>query len=154
MRPLYIFDLDGTLALIDHRRPLLDESTRDRWYRFNQACDRDAPNAPVIATLEQLRRAGAEVWIFSGRSDEVRGKSEAWLARHTSFTEEELAGPMLSMREAGDTTADDVLKRRWFEAMLRDDRARLVAVFDDREQVVQMWRANGVACFQVADGRF
>ena len=28
------------------------------------------------------------------------------------------------------------------------------AVFDDRQQVVDMWRANGLTCFQVADGDF
>jgi len=27
-------------------------------------------------------------------------------------------------------------------------------VFDDRDQVVEMWRANGIPCFQVAPGNF
>jgi len=27
-------------------------------------------------------------------------------------------------------------------------------VFDDRQQVVDMWRANGLTTFQVADGNF
>ena len=27
-------------------------------------------------------------------------------------------------------------------------------VFDDRQQVVDMWRYNGLTCFQVADGDF
>jgi len=27
-------------------------------------------------------------------------------------------------------------------------------VFDDRQQVVDMWRQNGLTCFQVADGNF
>ena len=27
-------------------------------------------------------------------------------------------------------------------------------VFDDRQQVVDMWRANGLTCFQVAEGNF
>jgi hypothetical protein len=30
----------------------------------------------------------------------------------------------------------------------------LMAVFDDRDKVVAMWRRNGVACFQVAEGNF
>jgi hypothetical protein len=38
--------------------------------------------------------------------------------------------------------------------MLVDDRQRLVAAFDDRDRVVQMWRAAGVTCFQVAPGEF
>jgi hypothetical protein len=51
-------------------------------------------------------------------------------------------------------TPDDVLKRQWFDAMLRDDRERLVATFDDRDRVVKMWRDAGVTCFQVAPGEF
>ena len=58
------------------------------------------------------------------------------------------------MRAAGDYTADDVLKKQWFDGMLVDDRRRLVATFEDRDRVVAMWRAEGVTCFQVAPGEF
>jgi len=153
MRPLYIFDLDGTLALIEHRRHMLDAPDREKWRRFYAACDKDAPNEPVISTMERLRLS-SDVWIFSGRSDEVRDKTVAWLAQHTSFLTHELQGPMLTMRAAGDYTADDVLKRQWLDAMLVDDRRRLVAAFDDRDRVVAMWRDAGVPCFQVAPGEF
>ena len=154
MKPLYIFDLDGTLALIEHRRHILAWDTRDKWRHFYAACDKDEPNEPVVATMERLRHAGAEVWIFSGRSDEVRDKTVFWLAQRTSFMTHELQGPMLTMREAGDYTADDVLKRQWLDSMLVGDRRRLVAAFDDRDRVVAMWRAAGVPCFQVAAGGF
>ena len=92
LRPLYIFDLDGTLALIEHRRHFLERDTRDKWRHFYAACDKDQPNEPVIATMERLRHAGADVWIFSGRSDEVRDKTVAWLAHHTSFMMHDLEG--------------------------------------------------------------
>jgi len=154
MRPLYIFDLDGTLALIEHRRYMLEWETRDKWRHFYAACDKDQPNEPVISTMERLRHHGAEVWIFSGRSDEVRDKTVAWLAQYTSFMSWELDGPLLQMRPAMDHRPDDELKKQWLDAMLVDDRRRLVAVFDDRDRVVQMWRANGFACFQVANGEF
>lgn len=154
MKPLYIFDLDGTLALIEHRKGMLESKSADRWRHFYAACDKDLPNEPVISTMERLRHAGADVWIFSGRSDEVRDKTVAWLAHHTSFMTFDLEGPTLTMRQAGDYTADDVLKKQWLDAMLVDDRRRLVAAFDDRDRVVQMWRSAGVACFQVAPGEF
>lgn len=153
-KPLYIFDLDGTLALIEHRRHILDWETKDKWRHFYAACDQDQPNDPVIATMERLRHAGADVWIFSGRSDEVRDKTVAWLAKHTSFMTHDLESPILTMRAAGDYTADDVLKKQWLEGMLIDDRNRLVGAFDDRDRVVKMWRDAGVACFQVAEGEF
>ena len=61
---------------------------------------------------------------------------------------------MLMMRDEGDHSADDDLKKRWLDSMLIDDRNRLVAAFDDRDRVVKMWRDNDVACFQVAPGDF
>lgn len=153
-RPLYIFDLDGTLALIDHRVHLLDRHYNpNRWRDFFAACDRDAPNIPVIGTLERLRRAGSEIWIYSGRSDEVRDKTVAWIAANTSFTPWDL-DVALMMRAKGDYTPDDELKKQWLDQMLIDDRQRLAAVFDDRDKVVAMWRNAGVACFQVAPGGF
>lgn len=154
-RALYIFDLDGTLALIEHRRHFVErERDKQDWKAFYAACDQDAANAPVISTMERLRHAGAEIWIFSGRSDEVRDKTIDWLAEHTSFMTHELQGPMLTMRREGDYTPDDVLKKQWLDEMLGVDRVRLVAVFEDRARMVKMWRNAGVPCFQVADGEF
>jgi hypothetical protein len=153
MKPLYIFDLDGTLALIEHRRHLLEPGDRERWDRFHAACDQDPPNRPVIATMEALRRNGADIWIFSGRNAAMREKTIAWLTAHTSFTPDELE-LALHMRQVGDYTEDDAMKRLWLERTLLEDRERLVAVFDDRDRVVAMWRAEGVPCFQVAPGDF
>ena len=104
--------------------------------------------------MEALRRF-ADVWIFSGRSDEVKAKTVDWLCMHTSFNPWGLErGGLLTMRREGDYTADDVLKKQMLDAMLVDDRQRLVAAFDDRDRVVKMWRDSGVPCFQVAAGEF
>lgn len=159
MPPLYIFDLDGTLALIEHRIHFLSLhflSRKDpaRWRKFYAACDQDRPNMPLLTTLELLRAAGAEIWIFSGRSDEVRHKTIVWLAKHSSLTTQELNGHILTMRAEGDHTPDDVLKKQWLDAMSSEDRQRLVAVFEDRARVVDMWRAAGVQCFAIAPGEF
>lgn len=159
MRPLYIFDLDGTLALIEHRRHFVDrERGKQDWTGFYRACVNDEPNAPVLRVMESLRRF-ADVWIWSGRSDEVRPETVDWLRMNTSFTAADFDSAfgvqdVLTMRPDGDYTADDVLKKRWLDSMLVDDRRRLVAVFDDRDRVVQMWRDAGVPCFQVAPGEF
>jgi hypothetical protein len=153
-RPLYIFDLDGTLALIDHRRAILDEPGRDdsKWRRFYAACDKDTPNMPVIRTLWTLC-VHSDVWIFSGRSDEVRKKTETWL-RQNVFMFNWWKDGALMMRRLGDHRPDHELKQMWLNDMLDVDRDRLVAVFDDRQSVVDMWRRNGVTCFQVAPGDF
>lgn len=152
-RPLYIFDLDGTLADCTHRKHILDEKhDPNRWRRFYAACDRDRPIRHVISLMNHLRLI-ADVWIFSGRSEEVRDKTVAWLAEFTSFMSHEL-DTVLVMRQEGDHRADDIVKREWLDGLLDVDRKRLVAAFDDRDRVVAMWRAAGIPCYQVAPGDF
>lgn len=153
-RPLYIFDLDGTLALIGHRRHYVQCPREEQnWAAFSAACVDDEPNLPVISAMLGLIESGAEVWIFSGRSDVVRAETIQWLSDHAKW-HRPLDTPALTMRREGDYTPDDELKLGWLNSMLPEDRERLVAVFEDRDRMVTMWRANGVACFQVAPGDF
>lgn len=162
MKPIYIFDLDGTLALIDHRRHILDSDSPTKWRDFFAACVYDQPNLPVIRTMQALRRSGAEIWIWSGRSDEVKAQTVEWLCKHGCFGN---TGGFLPawpfgaperfrMRKVGDFTSDDQLKRTWLSEIEPPEYKRLTAVFDDRDKVVAMWRAAGVPCFQVASGDF
>lgn len=171
MTPLYIFDLDGTLALIQHRRHFVERKAcpscgwlkpcdhsrdgtrpkdRPRWKEFHEACVYDEPNGPVLRVLAALSMARPmnDIWVFSGRSDVVRGQTERWLFANVGWV------PPLTMRKEGDFTPDDRLKESWLHAMPSQDRQRLIAVFDDRQRVVDMWRRNGVACLQVAAGDF
>lgn len=66
MTPLYIFDLDGTLALIEHRRHFVENGSA-KWDEFYAACVDDKPNPAVIEVMEQLLLYGNDIWIFSGR---------------------------------------------------------------------------------------
>lgn len=137
-----IFDLDGTLALCEHRRQLLPD-----WDAFFAACDKDEPNWAVIHVYHALRLAGLhQLQIWSGRSDAVREKTEAWLRVHLAE-----APFVLRMRKAGDYTPDDKLKESWLDELGAQS---VSMVFDDRDKVVAMWRRRGVPCFQVAPGDF
>lgn len=138
----FVFDLDGTLARIDHRRHFILQPVKDH-RAFYAACDQDMPNQPVIDALHAHLAVGHRVEIWSGRSDEVRDKTEAWLAKH------DINPALLTrMRAAGDYTKDHILKRSW----LIDSAERPSAIYDDRPSVVAMWRREGVACFQVDAG--
>ncbi|WP_067070380.1 phosphatase domain-containing protein [Roseateles chitosanitabidus] len=188
MTPLYIFDLDGTLALIEHRRHLVEAKcptchgngtvrrpkdsaewkggfircedcegsgkAKPDWRAFFAACVHDAPNWPVIGTMMALLKSGADVRIWSGRSAEVMNETLTWLHRWVCGDEIDADELQLMMRREGDHTPDEQLKAGWYDALSEYDRKRLVAVFDDRDKVVAMWRAKGVACFQVAPGSF
>jgi hypothetical protein len=155
--PIYIFDLDGTIALIDHRRPILSDpslSSDQRWRRFFAACVGDTPNLPVIETMRLLQSAGAEIFIFSGRSDEVAKETFEWLARYKVPGPRCLTDRRMFMRPCGDMLEDSALKSIWFDTMAESDQNRVVAVFDDRDAVVAMWWKRGIPCFQVARGNF
>lgn len=153
MHPLYIFDLDGTLALTDHRKHFLDDKDDpERWEKFYQACDKDLPNRPVIELFDSLYSRN-KIFIWSGRSDLVYDKTIKWLANNTGLAIE-WAEEILRMRTEGDHTEDTELKRRWLHELYPQDRKRLTCVFEDRQKVVDMWRQEGVTCLQVAPGEF
>lgn len=157
MRPLYIFDLDGTLCNIEHRLHFLKDVTdANRWKKFYRASSSDRAVLPVIAIMSALMQSGADVWIWTGRSAEVRTQTEMWLHVHTDFTLQQLqANPeLLIMRGESNRMEDHDLKARWLARMEPDDRERLVCVFEDRQRVVDMWRNAGVTCVQVAPGDF
>ena len=151
MKPLYIFDLDGTLALTDHRAHLV-RCENPNWDAFFEACVDDQPNYPVIETLHNLIESGAEVRIWSGRSNAVMSQTLEWFHKHLDM---DIASEIpLLMRVEGDFTPDDRLKSDWYDQLNEFEKKRLIAVFDDRNKVVEMWRSKGVACFQVATGDF
>jgi hypothetical protein len=155
MKQLFIFDLDGTLALIEHRRHFIAPTNKKLdWTRFYAACDQDLPNVPVINVLSALLANGADVYVWSGRSDEVLEKTIAWLIQHTPLNIEQLRVPQFRMRPAKNSQPDNDLKRQWLQELNPADRQRLQGVFDDRDKVVRMWREQGVSCFQVAQGDF
>jgi hypothetical protein len=148
---IVIADLDGTIALIEHRRHWLSKeqhpelTSAERWRRFFAECNKDLPNIPVIDTLRSLRWNWYDIHIFSGRSDEVKEQTLTWLGRNS------VPWQRLIMRSAGDFTPDEELKRQWIEEYKLED---IFCIFDDRAKVVAMWRQLGLTCFQVAPGDF
>lgn len=140
-----VFDLDGTIADTSHRSKYLDGTMGKKdWRGFYAACVNDAAHTHVLRVLFALESSGCRVEIWSGRSKEVEAETIQWLADHG------LGHIPIKMREDGDYTPDDVLKRDW----LLQTTPRPDLIFDDRKKVVDMWRAEGVPCFQVAPGDF
>jgi hypothetical protein len=130
-------DLDGTMCLLNGRSP------------YDETCVRqDRPNPAVLRTVWAMHHAGYLVVFMSGRSEGCRADTEDWLREHYQFIYEGLF-----MRASGDTRRDAVVKSELFDLHVRD-RFNVVAVFDDRDQVVAMWRSMGLTVFQVAPGAF
>ena len=144
---IVIFDLDGTLALIQHRRPLVEGPKKD-WAGFFKACVDDKPYEAVIETYNALRDQGHTMWIYSGRSDEVEQDTVSWLY------DNDIEFARLRMRGQGDHQPDEKLKMAWLKRDFPIDYKSLLCVFEDRDRMVKMWRNEGIPCFQVAPGDF
>ncbi len=132
-----LVDIDGTVALMGQRSPY-DESQ----------VHLDRPNVSVITAVRALHAAGHEIIFCSGRTERSRQATETWLAQHVR-----VAHADLFLRRAGDQRRDSIVKQEIFDRHIRD-RWHVVAVFDDRQQVVDAWRAMGLTVFQVAPGDF
>jgi len=147
-----IFDLDGTLALIDKRRAI---STKDNgkmdWDKFfdPKNIKLDQPNIPVITVLQMFLANNFKIVILSGRSDRTFNATTDWLMNNNIMWHQ------LKMRpEDKHFWPDNKLKQHWLDNDPYIDKDDIFAVFDDRNQVVDMWRNNGLQVFQVADGDF
>jgi len=146
MTKIVIFDIDGTLANIAHRRHFVRTKPRN-WPAFNKAMVHDTPHDDIIWLYKMLQETGCTMLIASGRGEEDRTKTEVWLM------EQGITYKKLYMRPAKDSRADNIIKGEILE-QIRAEHGEPHMVFDDRNQVVDMWRANGVRCLQVAPGDF
>lgn len=145
-RDIAVFDLDGTLADCEHRRVRFLLPSKKDYTGFYRACPDDTPIWPICEILNSLKET-CEIWIVSGRSDEVANETYLWLHKHGIHYDR------IIMRPAGCYIEDDLLKESWLVEG-RIPKERILAVFDDRDRVVAMWRKHGLTCCQVAPGNF
>ena len=143
MIDLYVFDLDGTLADLTHRLPLITPPAKKDWKQFFELCEHDKPIDWVI-NLNRLvfHSKYGKVVILSGRMNTVREKTENWLDKHYVRYHE------LIMREAGDYRCDTIVKAEMMDKLLSLNDYNLQFIVDDRQRVVDMWRARGYNVLQ------
>ena len=141
-----IFDMDGTLADVAHRRHHVQEKPKN-WPAFNAGMGADAPNTPIIEMARVFSDAGWHILICTGREARYRDVTEAWLAQHAVPYER------LYMRKTADYRPDHVIKLEILAEIRRDGFDPHISV-DDRNSVVAMWREAGLTCLQCAEGDF
>lgn len=147
MRDVIVVDLDGTLALDDGRAEKYLRKGKKDWDGYYDAAGDDLPNGPIIALVNTLYGSGNfDVWILSGRIERTREVTEEWL-----FTQEVLYDNLI-MRATDDRTQDTELKLQWVERYNLKGRIRFV--IEDRQRMVDAWRAAGFTTLQVAPGNF
>ncbi len=131
-----IYDIDGTVALMNNRSPF-------DWSKVHQ----DTVNEPVADIVREHVKAGYPVFAVSGRDGSCRELTQNWLvANNIPFNG-------LFMRAPGDSRKDSIVKMEIFENEFKG-KFNIKFVLDDRNQVVNMWRSLGITCLQVAEGNF
>lgn len=130
-------DIDGTVALRRGRNPYDYESVGD-----------DAFDPRMKRLLNRFVGNGVRLIFISGRENvgNCRGKTLLWL------TENGFCGELL-MRAEGDMRPDQEVKKELYEKYIKGH-YNVLAVFDDRDKVVKMWREEGLLCPQVYYGDF
>lgn len=142
-KKIAIFDLDGTLCDNQHRAHLAHEK---RWDDFNAACYLDTIHPHIEAILRGLAATHLIV-LLTGRDGKYLDTTRQWLRDH------EIPYDFLLMRPEGQYhIADHDFK--WLVINQHFNVQNIAMVFEDRQRVVDMWRAHGVPCLQVAPGDF
>ena len=135
-----ICDIDGTIA-IKGDRDIYDSS---KVYL-------DTVNKPVFDLLKMVP-VGVKIIFCSGREDVCGEQTCDWLDQNVLSPLNRTVDRML-MRKTGDHRKDSIVKEEIYHEHI-ENRYNILFVLDDRDQVVQMWRQQGLTCLQVADGNF
>ena len=152
MKNTIIFDLDGTLALIEKRRTLSLKPNGKIDFKILHDPSNihlDKPNPPVVKMAQMFAEDGFNIVIFSGRSDKTEFTTRSWLT-HNKVPFHKLVMRPHKTKEI--FIPDEILKKDMLDKHIDIDDVFLVV--DDRQKVVDMWRDLGLNTFQVAPGNF
>ena len=168
-----IFDLDGTLAIIDKRRILAGKTKDgvptnkmdwDVFFDADNVFNLDEPNPPVIKMAQMFHNDGFKIVIFSGGNDRSFHTTKAWLNKHDVpfdllvMRPDKFKDDSWPIADGNPATPamrfmpDEILKKVMLDTFV--DINDVFLVVDDRQKVVDMWRDLGLNTFQVAPGDF
>ena len=131
-----IIDIDGTIAHMNGRSP----------YDYSKV-DTDILDSALHYFLKQLPN-DIHIIFVSGRmaNNKCLNKTYTWL--NNFFTEY-----VLYMRRDKDFRSDDIVKEEIYHNFI-EPKYNIIAVIDDRDKVVKMWRKLGLLTFQINEGNF
>jgi len=141
-----VFDIDGTLANVTHRRQFVATKPKN-WPAWNAGMARDTVHDDICWMLRGFADAGHQIILCSGRGDDTRVVTVKWL------NDNQIPFNQLFMRRANDNRKDSIVKTELLQ-QIRQWHGDPWLWFDDRKQVVDAIRAQGVRVLQVAPGDF
>lgn len=146
-----IIDIDGTIADCTHRRlAALKPDGKMDWSIFYKDMDKDKP-IPWCIELVQKYMFTHNILFVTGRSEEYREATLNWIMKYVTDTG--YTGNILFMRKPKDFREDYVIKLEIYKEHI-EPYYDVEFCIDDRQQVVDMWRAQGLVCLQCDKGNF
>jgi hypothetical protein len=139
LEKVIICDIDGTLALLGDRN------------RYDPTTGNDILNDPIANILQVYDNQVTfpiKLILVTGREEKYRQFTEKWL--HKNNVNHYI---LLLMRKTGDFRKDFIIKKELYEKYIKG-KYEVLFVLEDRDQVVKMWRDEGLTCLQVAYGNF
>lgn len=141
---LVIFDIDGTLADISERIHHIRRKPKN-WNAFSAGMAQDKAIHSMVRLCNILYAAGLRIILCSGRNEKNRPETVEWLAKNGVNYHD------LLLRKDDDYRTDSIVKREILHGL---DKSKILFVVEDRNRVVEMWRAEGLVCLQPAPGDF
>ena len=152
--PTVIFDIDGTLADITHRVHLAQAK---KFNEFFDAMVDDVPNGPIVALLNGILNTGSldtylQVIYCTGRPEKYRKVTQSFIDDIQRYSRD---CPLLMRPNKQRSVPDYEIKQGMLDGILNHvSKENILYAVDDRQQVVDMWRSNGITCLQCAVGNF
>ena len=157
MKNAIIFDIDGTLSDVAHRRHFVTNGNR-QWDEFFDAMVNDPPTrvtaiAAIIngwVTFAAARdQTPFKLLVFTGRPDSHRQQTVDQL---NNFVPGFLDNAALLMRKTGDYRPDTEVKREMLNKVR--EHCNPTIVFDDRPSVIAMWKQEGLTVLEHDSGEW
>ncbi|MFD1860842.1 hypothetical protein EHW97_12255 [Aeromicrobium camelliae] len=135
-RPAVLFDLDGTLCDTTEIEHLIEGPDPD--YHAFHAASAGCPARPeLVEAARRAREDGRAVLLVTSREFIWRDLTLDWLVAH------QIEHDGLYMRYASDFRPAQVVKAELLE-QLRDDGFDPVEAWEDRDDILQLWRDAGI----------
>jgi predicted kinase len=169
-KPIVIFDIDGTLADLSHRQGYLKVckvcKKLEKYHieKIEGACGTYTPSRKDHISFYNLVHEDKPIWTVidwinacsedyypicvSGRPMNLTGESTHWWLSmyHVNYHH-------LFMRESGDFRQDTIVKQEILDKILKwVPKDQILFTVDDRPSIVEMWKKNGIRCYDVGKG--
>lgn len=141
-----IVDIDGVVAFNITGRPFFGPECNNNLHKDY----RDSRMAELLYIL----RKHMHIVFLTGRNEDARVETTAWLNNNLFYNPCDNSGHhdySLIMRPEGDRSPGPECKKRLYEEKVKG-KYNVLAVFEDQDKNVKMWRDLGLLCLQTNNG--